>query len=124
VRRILTTLADRRPGWGFVLAGLLLSGLISAPAPVLASGDVEAGRAKAQRECSACHGLNGVAKRPDAPNIGGESDLYLEIQLDAFRSGARKHEEMSIIAAGLSDQDIADVIAWYSSLRYEIQLPE
>jgi cytochrome c553 len=120
VARLWITPAGDRSGWPVLLlaAALLVSG------PVLAAGDLEAGRAKAQRECSVCHGLNGVAKRPDAPNIGGESDLYLEIQLEAFRSGARKHEEMSIIAAGLSDQDIADVIAWYSSLDIEVQLPE
>lgn len=114
-----TTPAVILSGW---LGGALLA-MLTVPA-AQAAGDVEAGRVKAQRECSICHGLDGVAKRPDAPNIGGENDLYLEIQLDAFRSGARQHEEMSIIAGGLSDQDIADVVAWYSSLAFEIHLPD
>jgi cytochrome c553 len=86
-------------------------------------GDPAAGRTKA-RQCAVCHGIDGVAKRPDAPNIGGESEQYLTRQLEAFRSGERHHEEMSIIAAGLSDQDIADLVAWYSSLKLEVRMPE
>jgi cytochrome c553 len=92
--------------------------------PVAALGaDPAAGKEKA-RQCAVCHGIDGVAKRPDVPNIGGESDMYLTKQLEAFRSGERHHEQMSIIAAGLSDQDIADLAAWYSSLQFEVRMPE
>ena len=100
----------------------LVAGLI-APAVADAAGDAAAGKAKA-RQCAVCHGIDGVAKRPDVPHIGGESDLYLTRQLEAFRAGERHHEQMSIIAAALSDQDIADLVAWYSSLRFEIRMPE
>jgi cytochrome c553 len=87
-----------------------------------AAADAAAGKAKAGM-CRACHGIDGVAKQPDAPNISGESAIYLERQLRAFRSGERKHEQMSIIAGGLSDEDIADLVAWYSGIKFSVQIP-
>ena len=66
----------------------------------------------------------GSARIPDVPNLAGESTLYLEKQLKAFKSGERKHEQMSIIAQGLEDKDIADVAAWYSSLKINVQVPQ
>ncbi len=88
-----------------------------------AGGDAAAGRDKA-RQCAVCHGIDGLAKRPDVPHIGGESELYLKKQLEDFRSGARHHEQMSIIAKGLSDADMADLIAWYASLEISVKIPE
>ena len=108
-----------RPYRLVLAAGLLLVSV----APALAAGDREAGRGKA-RACAVCHGLDGAAKRPDVPNIGGESVIYLKKQLEAFRSGERRHEQMSIIAEGLSDQDIADVSAWYAAILFEVRIPE
>jgi cytochrome c553 len=99
-----------------VLAALLLV------APAAQAGDPAAGRNKA-RQCQACHGIDGVGKMPDVPNIGGESVDYLTTQLEHFRSGKRSHEQMSIIASGLSDQDIADVAAWYASIQFQVILP-
>lgn len=84
------------------------------PAAVFAEGDPAAGR-KVAGMCRTCHGLDGYAVLPIAPNIGGESASYLARQLEAFRSGEREHEVMSVIAASLSDQQIADVSAWYAS---------
>ncbi|MCP1676216.1 cytochrome c553 [Natronocella acetinitrilica] len=86
-------------------------------------GDVTAGRAKAQ-QCIACHGLDGVSRLPDAPHIAGDSAIYLAAQLRAYRSGERNHAQMSIIAKGLSDEDIADLAAWYSSIAFSVELPE
>jgi cytochrome c553 len=107
--------------WALWVGTLAVS--LTLPACAAAAGDVAAGKAKA-RQCAVCHGIDGVAKRPDVPHIGGESDQYLTRQLEAFRAGERHHEQMSIIAAALSDQDIADLVAWYSSLRFEIRMPE
>ena len=64
--------------------------------------------------CRTCHGLDGFAKIPIAPHIGGEPEAYLQAQLKAFKNGSREHEMMSVVAAGLTDQQIADVAAWYS----------
>ena len=58
------------------------------------------------------------------PHIAGESEIYLITQLKAFRSGKRTHEIMSIIAADLKDQEIADLAAWYASIKISVELPE
>ena len=88
-----------------------------------AAGDAAVGRDLA-RQCAGCHGVDGVAKRPDVPHIAGESDIYLQAQLEAFRSGDRHHEQMTIIAQGLDDDAIDHLIAWYSSIRFTVTLPE
>ncbi len=75
-------------------------------------------------QCAGCHGIDGVAKRPDVPHIAGESDIYLQAQLEAFRSGDRHHEQMTIIAQSLNDEDIDHLIAWYSSIRFDVTLPD
>ena len=87
------------------------------------AADPKAGRQKA-KVCQTCHGIDGVARMPYAPHIAGESQMYLETQLKAFRSGKRQHEIMSVVAAGLSDQDISDLAAWYSSIEFSVKLPE
>jgi len=86
--------------------------------------DAAAGQAKASSVCATCHGLNGIATLPEAPNIAGQSPFYLETQLKAFRSGARQQEQMSIIAQDLSDQDIANLSAWYSSITVTAKMPK
>lgn len=104
--------------------GLLLSaaGLaLALSVPALAQS-VEAGRQKAG-QCRTCHGLDGIARIPVAPHLAGESAAYIAAQLEAFRSGAREHEIMSVIAAGLSDEDIADLAAWFSGLTIEAVAP-
>ena len=87
------------------------------------AADPSAGRRKASA-CQACHGYDGIAKIPIAPHIAGESEIYLATQLKAFRSGKRKHEIMSIVAKQLSDEDISDLSAWYSSIEFSVKLPE
>ncbi|AHL73829.1 cytochrome C [Stutzerimonas stutzeri] len=87
------------------------------------AADLTAGKAKAKM-CAACHGLNGLSKVADAPNLAGNGELYLARQLKAFRSGERKHPQMSVIAASLSDEDIAQVTAWYSAIKVNVELPQ
>ncbi|KAB2874134.1 MAG: cytochrome c [Bauldia sp.] len=74
--------------------------------------------------CRTCHGIDGVAWIPIAPHIAGESSVYLQTQLKAFRSGKRQHEIMSVIAKQLSDEDIANLAAWYSSIEFSVEVPE
>ena len=102
--------------WALTLAG-------TTDCPALQAADAAAGRQKAAM-CQTCHGIDGVGKLPDVPHIAGENTEYLVSQLDAFRSGERQHEQMSIIASGLSDEDIADLAAWYSSNRFTVTVPE
>ena len=80
-----------------------------------ADGTVAAGRTKA-RQCAACHGLDGQAKLPEAANLAGQTASYLAIALNDYKSGARKNEMMTLVAPKLTDQDIADLAAYYASL--------
>jgi len=91
------------------------------PCSVLAR-DAEAGRAKAQA-CIVCHGPLGVSVAPDTPHLAGQPAIYLDAQLRAYRSGARKHEVMVVLARPLSDDDIANLAAWFASIRIEAQAP-
>ena len=84
--------------------------------------DAEAGRAKAQA-CAQCHGNLGVAVAPDAPNLAGQPALYLAAQLRAYRSGTRKHEVMTLMAKPLTDTEIANLAAWFSSIKVEATAP-
>jgi len=102
-------------------AALAALALTSAPA---AAADAAAGKQKAAQTCAVCHGVDGVAKVPDAPNLAGESAVYTTRQLEAFRGGERQHEQMSIIAQGLSDEDIADLAAWYASVKVTAEMPQ
>ena len=103
-----------------VAAAALLSAAGSSPA----LADAAAGKAKAQTTCAVCHGLDGIARVPDAPHLAGESAIYLVRQLEAFQSGERQHQQMSIIAQGLSDDDIANLADWYSSIKITAEMPE
>ena len=93
--------------------------LLGATSGVSHAGDVKAGRAKAMM-CQACHGLDGLAKTPDAPNIAGQTEPYLVAQLQAFKSGARKNDAMSVVAPSLSDKDIEDLAAYYSVIEISV----
>jgi cytochrome c553 len=80
-----------------------------------AAGDVKAGRQKALA-CQTCHGLDGKSKLPEAPNLAGQSDIYLVKALKDFRSGARKNDMMSLVAPTLKDQDIEDLAAYFAAI--------
>jgi cytochrome c553 len=75
-------------------------------------------------QCTTCHGVNGIAKIPTAPNIAGSSRGYIESQLKAFRSGKRENEVMSVIAEDLSNAEIKAVAKWYSALKVTVEVPE
>ena len=90
--------------------------------PALAD-DPKAGRKKAAK-CQVCHGYDGIGTNPEVPHIAGESDIYLIRQLRAFRSGKRTHAQMSIIAKDLSDEDIANLAAYYSAIKITVELPK
>jgi cytochrome c553 len=70
--------------------------------------------------CQACHGTDGISKVPDAPNIAGQTEPYLTTQLQAFKSGARKSETMSLVAKELSDKDIDDLAAYFSAVEIKV----
>lgn len=86
------------------------------------AADAAEGRKKAG-QCQVCHGIDGIATIPLAPHLAGESAIYLATQLKAFRSGKREHEMMTVVAKGLSDEDISDLSAWYASIGITATLP-
>jgi cytochrome c553 len=100
-------------------AAAVLSGLWAAHGDAAAQ-DVAAGRRKAVA-CQACHGLDGIAKLPDAPHLAGQPAAYLARELNAYRSGARRNEVMSVAAKALSDQEIRDLAAYYAAIQIEVK---
>jgi cytochrome c553 len=85
-------------------------------------GDAKAGKAKAAT-CAGCHGANGIGIMDAYPNIAGQHADYLAKQLKAFKSGERKDPVMAPMAAILSDQDMADVAAYYASFSRDGSAP-
>jgi cytochrome c553 len=81
---------------------------------VLADGTAEAGQAKSTT-CVACHGVDGNSVNPEWPTLAGQHPEYIVKQLQAFKSGARQNPLMTPMAAGLSDQDMEDLAAYFSS---------
>lgn len=100
----------------FITAGILWA----APA---AAGDIQAGREAAQ-VCAPCHGMDGLSKAMNAANIAGQLEFYLIEQLKAYRSGARKHEQMTIIAEPLTDKEIDDLAAYYAAIEVTVKVPD
>jgi len=80
-----------------------------------AEPDPAAGKAKSAT-CASCHGKNGISNNDIWPNLAGQKQGYLASSLKAYRDGSRKNAMMSAMAKGLSDKDIANLAAYYSSL--------
>ncbi len=103
-----------------IFASLLL---IADSGAARAAGDIKAGREKALM-CQACHGIDGMSKVPEAPNIAGQPEPYLAAQLQAFKSGARRNDAMSVVVQTLSEKDIDDLAAYFSAIEVKvIKLP-
>ncbi|EOE4685232.1 cytochrome c [Vibrio vulnificus] len=101
-----------------VAMGLALGlGLMSGSA--LAAGDVAAGQAKAA-VCAACHGANGMATLPGYPNLKGQNEQYLISSIKAYKNKERTGGLAMVMqaqASMLNDADIANLAAYYSSLK-------
>ena len=103
-----------------LLAFVAITGFTAIPS---LAANIENGQVLA-RKCSACHGKNGMARSPDVPNLAGQSSLYLEKILKEFRDGIREDRRMSIIVKTLSDNDIKDLAAWFSTYVVTVERPE
>lgn len=79
------------------------------------AADIEAGKAKSAT-CAACHGGAGISPTPIWPNLAGQKEQYLLAQLKAFKDGTRQNASMSPMVANLSDEDMANLAAYYASL--------
>lgn len=80
-----------------------------------AAGDVQAGKAKSAG-CAGCHGANGEGKAPN-PALAGKSESDLLQALKDYKSGKRSNPIMKGLASPLSDQDMANLAAYYASLK-------
>lgn len=83
------------------------------------AGDAAAGKAKSA-VCAACHGANGMAMIPSYPHLAGQNEAYLVESLKAYKTKNRAGGQAVIMqgqAAALSDEDIADLAAYYSSMK-------
>lgn len=79
-----------------------------------AAGDATAGKAKAA-SCGGCHGMDGNSMNPVWPKLAGQHPNYLAKQLKDFKTGERADPTMAGMAAPLSEQDRADLAAYYNS---------
>jgi len=66
--------------------------------------------------CAPCHGIDGVGGDVEKPNLAGQKSIYIRQQLEAFRTGRRKHPEMRPIARDLTDREIDQLVIYYSTL--------
>ena len=102
------------------LAACAVVGSAAAQSQSAVTGNAEAAREK-NSMCIGCHGIPGYkASFPEVyqvPMIAGQNAKYIEAALKEYASGARSHPSMVGIAKSLSEQDIADLAAYYSSLK-------
>ena len=104
MKRVLTSLA---------LAAASTTALANDP---IIGGDAEAGAQKAV-VCAACHGPGGNSVNPEWPKLAGQSGKYLVAQLKNYKQGVRKNALMQAQAAGLSEQDMKDLAAYFASQK-------
>jgi cytochrome c553 len=89
-----------------------------------AGGNAAAGKAKAEQVCAACHSADGTKPTSAAyPILAGQYDEYLVRALSDYKSGKRKNAIMQGFASTLSNQDIEDVAAWFSSQSTPLYTP-
>lgn len=103
----------KKVAMGLALVVSLMSG------SVLAAGDVAAGKAKSA-VCAACHGADGIAVIPGYPHLKGQNEQYLITSMKAYKNKERNGGlalVMQAQASMLSDADIANLAAYYASLK-------
>ena len=97
--------------------------LVAAVASAAEAADARAGRQRAAGLCQACHGMDGLSKNPESPHLAGQLENYLVKALTEYRTGERKNETMNIVARDLTEEEIANVAAFYSSIQIEVIPP-
>lgn len=98
-----------------LLATTALSALVAVAQQANAAGDAAAGESKSAI-CASCHGAKGISSIPINPNLAGQVPGYIAMQLKAFKSGERENAIMAAQVMNLSDEDMADLDAYYAGL--------
>jgi cytochrome c553 len=110
----------RHPAIALLIAVLCFSlatpAMAQEGAAAAAEGSVDAGRAKSAT-CAACHGADGNSVAPDWPSLAGQHPNYIVRQLEAFKNGERQNVTMKPFADMLSEQDMADVAAYFAAQK-------
>lgn len=96
---------------------------LSATNTAMAKGDAAAGQEKSS-VCAACHGADGNSQIPMNPRLAGQYPDYIVQALKDYKSGDRQNAIMNGIAAGLSEQDMQDLAAYFSSKSGLVNLPK
>ncbi|MFK7890378.1 MAG: cytochrome c [Granulosicoccus sp.] len=123
-RKTVGNVAPTRESFGMLrqlsVGATLFLALIFTCSQAWASGDPVAGQKKAAT-CAACHGETGVSTIDTNPVLAGQYESYLVYALQSYRDGSRQNAIMAGFVATLSDQDIADLAAWFSSQKGPLQ---
>ena len=80
------------------------------------AADVQAGKAFAERECKACHGVDGKGTAPAIPSLAAQRERYLIASIQAYKEGKRHHSALRTMAGRMSEADVKNVAAYYASL--------
>ena len=88
-----------------------------------AAGDSTAGRT-VMVKCQSCHGKDGLGTQSFMPNIAGQKYDYLVHSLMAYKTGHRKSQMMSVVVKSLSDEDMANVAAYYAAIKITVEVPQ
>jgi cytochrome c553 len=99
------------------LAALVLT------SPFAQAGDIAVGRTVMEK-CQGCHGKDGLGGQPFIPNIAGQKEFYFVQSLMAYKAGERKSQSMSDALKGLSDEDLANVAAYYAAIKITVKVPK
>jgi cytochrome c553 len=104
------------------LGAVLAAGLLAAAVPALGQQPIKGDPQEAHKKIAMCEGCHGIPGYKTAfptvyhvPKLGGQSAVYISNALNAYKAGQRSHPSMRGIAMSLSDKDIADLAAYYSS---------
>lgn len=89
---------------------------------ILASADSRPGAALAASVCASCHGEEGMSITDEFPRLAGQSPASIYKQLSDYRSGARRHEQMTKIARDLTPDQLAQIASYYGQIRSGVAL--
>ncbi len=105
-----------------LLTGIVVALPLALAAEISVAGGDAANGEKLAATCAACHGADGNSTIEMNPKLAGQYKSYLERALTDYRSGARQNASMAGFAAALSDQDIKDLAAWFSSQESSLKV--
>ncbi|MEY3289159.1 MAG: hypothetical protein RLZZ419_1401 [Pseudomonadota bacterium] len=98
-----------------ILSGALMLGLLSTLSVNAAS--IYAGQSRAAAVCAQCHGIKTPSADAPFPPLAGRDFAYLKSALEQYRNKTRKNDIMNALAGSLTDNDIANVAAYYASIK-------